>query len=67
MVGGHRCTTLAWLEEFLFGLNAGDPVAAGPEIRSPASRTRQATEARRHLEAEWDTEALHAGVCPSAE
>jgi hypothetical protein len=49
MVGGTRCTTRAWLDEFLAALNAGERAAASATPRSPARRARESAEADRLL------------------
>jgi len=56
LVGGLRCTTLLWLEEFLKSLNSDEPTAAAPPPRSQGKRSRAAAAARRRLEQTWDGE-----------
>ncbi len=54
LVGGHRCTTREWWEDFLNGLNADGAHADATVLpRTPGRRARAAADARQKLEEVW--------------
>lgn len=48
-IGGHTCTTQAWVREFFEMLSADRDVPTAPPRRTPTQRQRAATRARREL------------------
>jgi hypothetical protein len=55
MVGGHRCTTPEWVEEFIEELTHAAGPTSPPErqVRTPGQRQRASEKAARELNAEW--------------
>jgi hypothetical protein len=55
LVGGHRCTTRTWLQEFIEAITsaAEPPERTSPQVRTPRQRQSAADRAAEELKAAW--------------
>lgn len=54
MVGGHRCTTRQWLQEFIEALNEKQSGTTSPQPRTPEQRRRASEQAAEELRKRWN-------------
>jgi hypothetical protein len=53
MIGGHRCTTKAWLQEFIETLNGSQGGTTDPQPRNSDQRRRASERAAEELRKRW--------------